>query len=165
MRRFRRLAEDHVQLRLPATERAVLASLLPQLLAVVNGEQGVEHLRDRLFPAAYDDPERERDFTRLVGDDLVEQRRAALSDVVASLDTGRSRGRSWIIDLDDHVTQSWLAVLQDLRLVLAQVVGIRTEHDWNRDPETAQPAEIVLWHIGALQEDLLDLLIGGLDPG
>lgn len=165
MRRFRRIAEDHVQLRLPATERAVLSSLLPQLQAVVNGEQGVEHLRDRLFPAAYEDAALEREFQRLIGDELVEQRRAALDDVVASLDTGRSRGRTWIIDLDQDVAQSWLAVLQDLRLVLAQAVGIRTEQDWNRDPETAQPAEIVLWHIGALQEELLDLLIGGLDAG
>jgi hypothetical protein len=165
MRRFRRLAEDRVQLRLPATERAVLSSLLPQLLAVVNGEEGAEHLRDRLFPAAYDDPTLEHEFQGLIGDELVEQRRAALDDVVESLDAGRSRGRTWIVDLDGDVAQSWLAVLQDLRLVLAQAVGIRTEDDWNRDPETAQPAEIVLWHIGALQEELLDLLIGGLEPG
>lgn len=165
MRRFRRLADGHVQLRLPATERAVLSSLLPQLLAVVNGEEGVEHLRDRLFPRAYEEPDRERDFQRLVGDDLVDQRRAALDDVVASLDAGRARGRSWIVDLDDDSAQSWLAVLHDLRLVLAQVVGIRTEDDWIRDPATAEPAEIVLWHLGALQEELLDLLTPGLDDG
>ncbi len=165
MRRFRRISDGHVQLRLPATERAVLSSLLPQLLAVVDGVEGVEHLRARLFPVAYDDAEREREFQRLVGDDLAEQRRAALDDVVTSLDTGRSRGRHWVVDLDDDGVQSWLAVLHDLRLVLAQVVGIRTEDDWNRDPDTAQPAEIVLWHIGALQEELLDLLLGGLDAG
>lgn len=165
MRRFRRLADGHVQLRLPATERAVLSSLLPQLLAVVNGEEGVEHLRDRLFPRTYEEPDRERDFQRLVGDDLVDQRRAALDDVVASLDAGRSRGRSWIVDLDDDSAQSWLAVLHDLRLVLAQVVGIRTEDDWTLDPATAEPAEIVLWHLGALQEELLDLLTPGLDDG
>lgn len=163
MRRFRRTSDGHVQLRLPATERVVLTSLLPQLLAVVNGEEGVEHLRGRLFPTAYDDPEREDEFRRLVGDDLVVQRRAALDDVVATLDAGRTRGRSWVIDLDDDQLQSWLAVLHDLRLVLAQVVGIRTESDWNTDPETAEPVEIVLWHVGALQEELLDLLLGRLD--
>lgn len=163
MRRFRRISDDRVQLRLPKTEHTVLSSLLPQLLAVVNGEEGVEHLRARLFPAAYDDPERDREFQRLVGDDLVEQRRAALDDVVASLDGGRSRGRTWIVELDQDQAQSWLAVLHDLRLVLAQVVGIRTESDWNTDPATAEPAEIVLWHLGALQEELIDLLTGSLD--
>ncbi len=165
MRRFRRLADGRVQLRLPVTERAVLSSLLPQLLAVVDGQHGVDHLRERLFPPAYDDPERERDFRRLVGDDLVEQRRAALQHVIASLDAGRTRGRQWVVELDDEHTQSWLGVLHDLRLVLAQVVGIRTEDDWNRDPATAEPAELVLWHIGALQEELLDLLHGGLEAG
>lgn len=163
MRRFRRTADGHVQLRLPATERALLTSLLPQLLAVVEGEESVEHLRDRLFPAAYTDAAREDEFRRLVGDDLVDQRRAALDDVVTTLESGRSRGRSWVVDLDADQLQSWLAVLHDLRLVLAQVVGIRTESDWNTDPVTAQPIEIVLWHVGALQEELLDLLLGGLD--
>ena len=163
MRRFRRTSDGRVQLRLPAAERAVLTSLLPQLLAVVDGQEGVEHLRGRLFPAAYDDPEREDEFRRLVGDDLVDQRRAALDDVVTTLDAGRTRGRSWVVDLDDEQLQSWLAVLHDLRLVLAQVVGIRTERDWDTDPETAEPAQIVLWHIGALQEELLELLLGRLD--
>jgi hypothetical protein len=157
------MSDGHVQLRLPATERAVLTSLLPQLQAVVNGEEGVDHLRDRLFPPAYAEPELEEEFRRLVGDDLVEQRRAALDDVVTTLDGGRARGRTWLVDLDDDQTQSWLAVLHDLRLVLAQVVGITTESDWNTDPASAEPAEIVLWHIGALQEELLDLLTGRLD--
>jgi hypothetical protein len=163
VRRFRRISDGRVQLRLPAAERAVLTSLLPQLLAVVDGDEGVEHLRGRLFPAAYDDPEREDEFQRLVGDDLVDQRRAALGDVVTTLDAGRTRGRSWVVDLDDDQLQSWLAVLHDLRLVLAQVVGIRTESDWDTDLETAEPVQILLWHIGVLQEELLDLLLGRID--
>jgi hypothetical protein len=163
VRRFRRISDGRVQLRLPAAERAVLTSLLPQLLAVIDGDEGVEHLRGRLFPAAYDDPEREDEFQRLVGDDLVDQRRAALGDVVTTLDAGRTRGRSWVVDLDDDQLQSWLAVLHDLRLVLAQVVGIRTESDWDTDLETAEPVQILLWHIGVLQEELLDLLLGRID--
>jgi hypothetical protein len=163
VRRFRRISDGRVQLRLPAAERAVLTSLLPQLLAVIDGDEGVEHLRGRLFPAAYDDPEREDEFQRLVGDDLVDQRRAALGDVVTTLDAGRTRGRSWVVDLDDDQLHSWLAVLHDLRLVLAQVVGIRTESDWDTDLETAEPVQILLWHIGVLQEELLDLLLGRID--
>jgi hypothetical protein len=54
-------------------------------------------------------------------------------------------------------------VLHDLRLVLAQVVGIRTESDWDTDLETAEPVQILLWHIGVLQEELLDLLLGRID--
>lgn len=165
MRRFRRVSDDHVQLRLPHAEKAVLLSLIPQLRAVIDGADGVEHLRQRLFPAAYDDPGREREYRRLVGDDLEDERRAALETVVACLEDGTTRPRHWSVDLDRDQVQSWLAVLHDLRLVLAQVVGIRTESDWNRDPETAEPAELVLWHIGALQEELLELLLGNVDEG
>jgi hypothetical protein len=141
----------------------VLSSLFPQLLAVITGQSEVEHLRARLFPSAYEDPEREAEFRRLVGDDLVDQRREALDVVVSSLEAGRTRGRSWVVDLDLDQAQSWLGVLHDLRLVLAQVVGIRTESDWSTDPGTAEPAEIVLWHLGALQDELIGLLSGTLD--
>lgn len=165
MRRFRRLADGLVQLRLPQTEQEVLASVLPQLRVVLDGGADVAHLRGRLFPSAYDDPELERQFRELVGDDLVAQRRAALDQVLTSLEGGRVRGRAWIVHLDDEQVQAWLAVLHDLRLVLAQVIGIETEADWSRDPQQAEPTELLLWHVGALQEDLLDVLLHGLDGG
>ena len=163
MRRFRRLSEDLVQLRLPHAEKALLLSMIPQLHAVVTGGTAVEHLRQRLFPRAYEDPEDEREFRLLVGNDLQDQRMEALDTVLASLDSGRTRTRLWSVELDDDQVSAWLAVLHDLRLVLAQIVGITTEDDWSRDPVTAEPGELVLWHIGALQEDLLAVLTGGLE--
>lgn len=165
MRRFRRLADGLVQLRLPETEQQVLASVLPQLWVVLDGGDEVEHLRGRLFPPAYDDPQLEREFRELVGDDLAEQRRVALDEVLTSLEGGRLRGRTWIVDLDDERVQAWLAVLHDLRLVLAQAIGIESEADWSRDPEEAEPTELLLWHVGALQEDLLDVLLHDLEGG
>jgi uncharacterized protein DUF2017 len=163
MRRFRRLSDDVVQLRLMHAEKALLLSMLPQLQAVLTGGSEFEHLRQRLFPKAYEDPEQERDFRLLVGDDLKAQRDEALATVVASLDAGRTRTRVWTVELDDDQVSAWLSVLHDLRLVLAQLVGITTEADWSSDPVTADPGELVLWHIGALQEDLLAVLMGGLE--
>jgi hypothetical protein len=162
MRRFRRISDDHVQLRLPHAEKALLASVLPQLRAVVDGDTGAEHLRARLFPPAYDDPEHEREFRELVGDDLVDQRRAAVDTALATLEGGRTRARQWSVDLDPEQVQSWLAVLHDLRLVLAQIVGITTEADWERSIDGADPADLLLWHVGALQEELLGVLMTGL---
>jgi hypothetical protein len=162
MRRFRRISDDHVQLRLPHAEKALLASVLPQLRAVVDGDTGAEHLRTRLFPPAYEDPEHEREFRELVRDDLVEQRRAAVDTALATLEGGRTRARQWSVDLDPEQVQSWLSVLHDLRLVLAQVVGITTEADWERSIEGADPADLLLWHVGALQEELLGVLMTGL---
>jgi hypothetical protein len=163
LRRFRRLSDDVVQLRLPHAEKALLLSMIPQLHAVVTGGAEVEHLRQRLFPRAYEDPEQEREFRLLVGDELQTQRLEALAKVLASLDAGRTRARLWSVELNDDQVNAWLSVLHDLRLVLARLVGITTETDWNRDPATAEPGELVLWHIGALQEDLLAVLMGGLE--
>lgn len=165
MRRFRRIADDHVQLRLPHAEKALLASVLPQLRAVVDGDADVEHLRTRLFPPAYDDPELDREFRELVGDDLVDQRRTAVDTALATLEGGRTKSRQWSVDLDPEQVQSWLSVLHDLRLVLAQIVGITTEADWQRSIAAAKPAELVLWHVGALQEELLAVLTTGLSDG
>jgi hypothetical protein len=163
MRRFRRISDDRVQMRLPHAERALLASVIPQLRTVVEGDADVEQLRARLFPRAYDDPEREREFQRLVGDDLLDERLAAVDTTLATLEAGHSRARQWMIDLDAEQVQSWLSVLHDLRLVLAQIVGITTEADWDRKLDGSEPAELVLWHIGALQEELLGVLMGGLN--
>ena len=91
MQRFRRLADDRVQLRLPPTEQELLRTVLPQLRVVLDGDADVEHLRGRLFPRAYDDPDLEREFRDLVGDELVEQRRTALDEVLDSLEAGRVR--------------------------------------------------------------------------
>jgi hypothetical protein len=162
MRRFRRIPGDRVQLRLPHAERALLASVIPQLRMVVEGDGDVANLRARLFPRAYDDPEREREFRQLVGDDLHQQRLAAVDTTLATLEDGHARARHWVVELDDEQVQCWLAVLHDLRLILAQIVGITTEADWDRERDGTDPAVLVLWHVGMLQEELLDLLMTGL---
>lgn len=165
MQRFRRISGDRVQLRLPHAEKALLASVLPQLRTVVDGGADVEHLRARLFPRAYDDAEQEREFREMVGDELVDQRRHAVDAALATLDGGTVRPRHWTTVLDREQTESWLSVLHDLRLVLAQLVGITTEDDWERRGDPMDPAALVLWHAGALQEELLSVLMGSLtDP-
>lgn len=152
-----------MQLRLPPAEHRLLASLLPQLRAVFDGDAEVEHLRGRLFPPAYDDARLEAEFRELVGDDLVAQRHGALDTVRTTLERGRARPGRWSVDLDADEAQAWLSVLHDLRLVLAQIVGIETEADWERDPDTAGPEQLVLWHVGLMQEELLDVVASDLD--
>jgi len=162
MRRFRRIPGDRVQLRLPHAERALLVSVIPQLRTVVEGDGDVANLRARLFPPAYEDPQREREFRQLVGDDLLRERLAAVDTTLATLEDGHAKGRNWVVELDDEQVQCWLSVLHDLRLILAQLVGITTEADWERTHDASDPAELVLWHVGMLQEELLDVLMTGL---
>jgi hypothetical protein len=162
MRRFRRISDDRVQMKLPHAEKALLASVIPQLRMVVEGDADVEHLRARMFPAAYDDPDLEREFRQLVGDDLVNERLAAVDTTLATLNEGQTKPRQWVTELDGEQVQCWLSVLHDLRLVLAQIVGITTEADWDRKVDGSRATDLVLWHVGALQEELLGVLMGGL---
>jgi Domain of unknown function (DUF2017) len=162
MRRFRRVSANRVRLRLTHAEKALLASVIPQLRTVVEGNADTEHLRARLFPPAYEDPELEREFRQLVGDDLVGERLDAVDITLATLEDGHTRTLQWLVDLDEEQVQAWLSVLHDLRLVLAQIVGITTEADWERNLDGAEPAGLLLWHIGALQEELLAVMMGEL---
>lgn len=154
-----------MQLRLPRAERDLLAALFPQLAPVLEGSEHVAQLRGRLFPPAYDDDEHESEFRRMVDDDLVAERRAALDTVLRTLDEGHSRPGRWSVTLDTEAAQAWLTVLQDTRLVLAQVVGITTEADWEREPTEAEPDQLVLWHVGMLQEELLEVLMEAVGEG
>ena len=163
MRRFRRISDDRVQMKLPHVEKALLASVIPQLRMVVEGDADVEHLRTRLFPPAYDDPQLEGEFRQLVGDDLVNERLAAVDTTLATLNEGQTKARQWVTELDGEQVQCWLSVLHDLRLVLAQIVGITTEADWDHKVDGSRPTDLVLWHVGALQEELLGVLMGGLN--
>ena len=129
---------------------------------LVEGDPDVANLRTRLFPPAYEDPERDREFRQLVGDDLLRQRLAAGDTAMSTLEDGHVRARHWVVDLDDEQVQSWLSVLHDLRLVLAQIVGIASEAEWDRTMDGSDPAQLVLWHVGVLQEELLELLMTGL---
>lgn len=161
--RFQRLAQGGVRVRLSGQEHDLLRSLPPQLAPVIEGDADLEHLRGRLFPPAYDDPEREAEYRNLVGDDLVQQRTAALEAFASTLAQGRRRGRGWTVDLDAESAQAWLTAFNDTRLILAQVVGVNHEDDWYVEPDPSQPAELMLWHVSVLQEELLAALTGSLE--
>ena len=92
--RFRRRRDgDSVEVRLDGAEREVLAGLpdqLRELLALDAGE-----VRDRLFPRAYLDPtedEAEREWQRLMHDELLASKIAALDVVAETLERAETAG-------------------------------------------------------------------------
>jgi hypothetical protein len=104
------------ELRLDAGERDILRGLPDQLRTLIENEDPTsDPAMARLYPPAYqDDPIRNLEFERLAGDDLTSQRLAAIAAMEASIDAER---------LTQVQLQSWLGVLNDLRLVL----GVRLE--------------------------------------
>jgi hypothetical protein len=78
----------------------------------------------RLLPDAHaDDPAASSEFRRYTEQGLRERKRQCLETARLTL------GRSGSLTLDDAEAQAWLVALTDVRLVLAERMGLRTEAD------------------------------------
>ena len=129
-------------------ESGVLRSLVDQYLEVVGTDAGADPAHARLFPAAYRDDEAAADeFTRYTRAGLVDRKAANAAQVSLALDEETVR-------LDPDAAARWLPLLTDLRLVIADRLGIRVDDD--EVPDT--PAgEVYAW-LGYLQESMITLL-------
>lgn len=163
----RRLPGGGVRVRLSTRERELLASLPAQLRPLLSGQSDLEtptgRVRDRLFPAAYDDPLDQLEYSELVGPQVSEDRLAAVEDFARTLEGGTTRRLTWSTDLTPDESAAWLSALNDARLTLAMVVGIRDDGEWQRGPDRTDPTSVALYYLGWLQEELLAALMGTLD--
>ena len=139
-----------VELRLSRDERALLAGLVEELRALLDGAPGDPSLR-RLFPPAYDLEDDELAYRDLMGGELLDGRRAALRLVAETVDRER---------LSAEEAETWLRALNDLRLVLGTRLDVQEdtfaeELDQN-DPRA--PALAVYGYLSWLQEQLVAAL-------
>jgi len=110
---------DGVHLGLSAGERGLLTSLTEQLQQVLGGELERDPVAARMFPDAYpDDLEASAEFRRWTQSDLLAQK-TANADVVHAWLTGAREGA-----LGPEDEQAWLRCLTDLRLTIADRLGI-----------------------------------------
>jgi hypothetical protein len=132
-------------------ERAVLRTL-PATLERLLAEQPDDPDLRRLFPPAYaDDAGAEAEYRRLMADELLEGRRAALSTFSATIDADV---------LSAEELESWLRALNDLRLFLGTRLGVR-EEDLARpfDPRDPEAEERALYaYLSWLQEHAVEAL-------
>ncbi len=99
--------------------RQVIGSLGPQLSDILMS--GDQQLTARLFPPAYgDDDEREAEYRRLMGDDLLARRFDDLDQLEAALERE---------SMTAGELESFLRAVNSVRLVLSSVIGIETEED------------------------------------
>ena len=109
-----------VELQLDEDDAGLLRSLVGEMLMLLEADvPDVDPVKRRLFPDAYDDPENERSFRELTGDDLQSAKREA---VVAVRDTLGTAGPV-DVDLGPDDVGTWLRLLTDLRLA----IGVRLE--------------------------------------
>jgi len=144
-RRFERTRRG-VTARLDVEERELLDDLLAEvgvllddgtepdadpLEAMVGISEGARTPEDpalaRLLPdAAREDPEAAAEFRRFTERGLRQRKREALATARATL------ARPAPLVLDAAEAQAWLVALNDLRLVLAERLGLRTDSDAER---------------------------------
>lgn len=147
--------EGDFRLRLSDGERELLRTLPGELRALLDSERDDPGLR-RLFPPAYErDEEGEDEYRRLMADELLEGRRAALWLVEETA----GRDRLTAAELD-----GWLRALNDLRLVLGTRLDVTEEmYDAELDPAHPQAYELSVYaYLSWLQEQLVAAAAGEL---
>ncbi|MEO6116497.1 MAG: DUF2017 family protein [Pseudolysinimonas sp.] len=146
-----------VLIELTPTERRLLTALLAQYDELVHDQLDDSDLVDdpalaRLFPNAYpDDDEAASEFRRYTRDGLVERKSANSGLISAALMASSDEGRLTVIRDD---AEHWLPALTDLRLVLAERLGIQQDDDPLPNSELA---DVYQW-LGELQWALVEAL-------
>ena len=161
-----RRTNDGMRVVLPSHERDLLSELPGTLREILAGRTRPE-LQGRLFPRGSEDPDVERDYRDLVGEEILRDRIAAVDRFADTLESGRQHRRLWVVELDDDEAHAWLSTINDLRLVLATLAGVESEDAWEAGPDRSSPESMLLWHLSWLQEELLDALSRSLpdEPG
>jgi hypothetical protein len=135
-----------IRLELAPTEVELMQTLLTQYEELVHAD-GDDPALERLFPVGYrDDPDAAAEFARYTRSGLVDSKTANAGAVAAALTSGGT------IDLGEDEAERWLPVLTDLRLVVAERLGIRADDDPVPDDSLG---EVYHW-LGQLQEYLID---------
>jgi len=137
----------------------------------------------RLLPDASPDPAAAGEFRRFTERGLRRRKVEGLRTVrntLAAAEPGRGHWPQQATDedvrvrLDDDAAHAWVVALTDLRLVLAERLGVRTEADAEAVHERADDADaddpaawlaMVYDFVSWLQESLAEVLLADLPPG
>ncbi len=141
-------------------ERMLLTSLLEQLIDVLFDD--ADPAMHRLLPDAYrDDPEAAEEFRRFTAEGLAERKIANARSVLAAVGNnaeGVQEEEDRVIVMDEKNAQQWLRALADLRLIIANRLGIEHEEDEGRTDDAAVPLQQSYQWLGELQESIVQAL-------
>ncbi len=143
--------DGNFDVRLPSATRQALAALGEQLSDVITSDAPQTR---RLFPTAYaNDAERDAGYQIFARDQLIEQRREAIQllNETAQQET-----------LTEQELASWMAVVNDVRLVLGTTLDV-SEDDDLIDPDSPDAELYVLYHqLGAILHNIVVALHSAL---
>ena len=152
-RRIKRTRSGSYQVRLTPEERRVLQSLPGQLRALLDDPDRDLSLA-RLFPPAYaDDAIRDAEYQVLMGDELVDRRRAQIDLLEATIDRD---------ELAEEELAAWMRCLNDLRLVLGTQLDVSEDMTSVEDDDPRAPAFALYAYLSWLLEQIVDAMSGAL---
>ena len=143
-RPVKRTRSGRFQLHLSGVERELLRSLPGQLKELLGTD---DPSLKRLFPPAYpDDPALDAEYRKLVREDLVNGRTAALDVMAATVDA---------TDLDEEQLTGWLSAVNDIRLVLGTQLDVGEDDIGGEGPQYE-----VYRYLTYLEEMIVEALAG-----
>jgi Domain of unknown function (DUF2017) len=152
--RIRRTRRGTYRVELPEEERDLLRRFLPQLRSLLGDEDPDDGRTRRLDPPAYvDDADADADYQRLMREDLVASRLAAIDAVEASVDA---------TELNEQQLLAWLGSVNNLRLVLGTVLDVSEELELGELPE--ETPDVEAYALYAYLSSLLGEMVDALDP-
>jgi hypothetical protein len=151
-RQIQRARDGSYRLRLAPSERELLRALTGELEHLLDTPENPELWR--LFPTVSEDAETQDEYSRLVGNDLLDGRRRALGTIRET--AGRDR-------LTSEEAESWLTGLNALRLLLGTRLDVSEDEPLHLNPSDARAHETAVYlYLSWLQEQLVDAMARAL---
>jgi hypothetical protein len=153
---------EGARLRFNLAESHVLEQLFGEVHDVLDPDAlpPSDPVRQRLYPAAYEDPDAALDYRELTESGLHADRSERLAQCLAEVRAGRSIRRTEVT-LDAEGAERWMRVLNDLRLTFGTQLNITEDDDYEldeSDPQVHLRARYV-W-LTALQDALVRTVMG-----
>jgi hypothetical protein len=137
-----------IRIELSEAELELMRTLLEQYDELVSST-GDDPALERLFPVAYrDEPDAAAEFSKYTRSGLIDSKTGNSGAVAAALIDGQ------LVELSEQDAERWLPVLTDLRLIVAERLGIRADDDQVPDDDLG---EVYHW-LGQLQAYLIDAI-------
>jgi hypothetical protein len=150
--------DDGWRLNIQVEERDLLIRLLEELKALLTGEEteATTPLLHRLFPPAFlDDPDKEAEYQRLMREDLIASRIAAVDNVTRLL---HPDGPDM---LTENETMAFMQSINAIRLVLGTMLDITDDETADEADEEDSPEHHLYSYLGWI----LEWTVRSLSPG
>jgi uncharacterized protein DUF2017 len=151
-----------VRLRLNLAESHVLEQVFIELQETLAPDalDPSDPVRQRLYPAAYPDPDAAQEYRELTEEGLREDRTARVDECLAEVVSGRTLRRTEVV-LDAEGAERWMRVLNDLRLAFGTRLNISEDDEYELDEDDPQVhvRARYLW-LTALQDALVMTVMG-----